>query len=157
MRIKFGIIGSSTFTDTISRVIRHFPTFEPLIRIAEREPEALQIAEQLASIAEVLLFFDARSHRKAKEKLSAVVPMHAVPLTGTSMYKALFLAARADRLRGGISVDTLTKAMVMRTLHDLGIADTRVKERGSEWKPPRPWPGRTMRSTWIKFRAASSG
>jgi len=47
--------------------------------------------------------------------------VHYVPLTDAGLYKALFRSMQLGLLSSGISVDTLTQTMVLRTLKDLGI------------------------------------
>jgi hypothetical protein len=53
------------------------------------------------------------------------------------LYKVLFHALQTGKLYGGISVDSLTKAMVTRTLRDLGLEDIRVTVyNGPSWASP---------------------
>ncbi|MFC5467512.1 hypothetical protein ACFPPD_02200 [Cohnella suwonensis] len=126
MQIKIGIIGTDAIVNRILRVLKSFPTFLPLARIADRESDVLRAAEELGAEAEVLLLSGPISHRAVKHGATLSVPVHYVPLTGAGLYKALFSAFRAGRLDVGVSVDSLTKAMVARTLADLGLEHTRV-------------------------------
>lgn len=121
MQIKIGLIGSPSFIDTVLKVIQAFPTFMPLARSVEDAQELPAVAEQLAEEAEVLLLSNSQLHRIVKNQLSLSIPVHYVPLTGTGLYKSLFHALLSDKLTGGISVDSLTKAVVMRTLQDLNM------------------------------------
>ncbi|HEY4392134.1 MAG TPA: hypothetical protein VGN02_12385, partial [Paenibacillus sp.] len=75
---------------------------------------------------EALILFGAQSHRKVKEKVSITIPVHYVPLTGTGLYRTLFRAQQTGHLDGGISIDSLTKTMVMNALQDLGIEHTKI-------------------------------
>ncbi|BBI36289.1 GGDEF domain-containing protein [Cohnella abietis] len=126
MQIKIGVIGTRKIVEQTLRVLKSFPTFAPLTRIVDNEKNVLQAAEQLGEEAEVLLLSGPLLHRIVKQKLPISVPVHHIPLTGAGLYKALFRAHRTGSLEGGVSVDTLTKAMVTRTLKDLGLEHTRV-------------------------------
>ncbi|THF80278.1 hypothetical protein [Cohnella fermenti] len=126
MRIKVGIIGTEAFIGQVLRVIKSFPTFEPVARAAANEREAVQAAEEVGPEVEALVLSGALPGRAVKLSAAPSVPTFHVPLNGAGLYKALFAAFRAGRLDGGISVDSLTKAMVMRTLTDLGLEETKV-------------------------------
>lgn len=126
MQIKIGIIGTRHLVDKLQKVMTNFPTFAPIVRIVKDEEETPYAVEQLMQDVEVLLLFGAQSHRKVKEHIHASVPVHYVPLTGAGLYKTLFQALKQGKLDGGISVDTLTKSMVMRALKELGIEDTKI-------------------------------
>ncbi|QJD82696.1 hypothetical protein [Cohnella herbarum] len=126
MQIKIGIIGTQTVVDKTLSVLKSFPTFLPVVRIVEHEKSTPLVAEQLSSEVEVILLSGPLPHRSVKEKLPHSMPVHYIPLTGAGLYKALFRAMQLGKLEGGISVDTLTKAMVIRTLKDLGLENTRV-------------------------------
>lgn len=121
MQIKIGVIGTHPLVEKLLTVIKGFPTLVPIVRMIEKEDEAPRLAEELAEEVEVLLLFGALSYRRVKDKTHLSIPVVHVPLTGAGLYKSLFLALRAGKLDGGISVDTLTKSIVMRTLKDLGI------------------------------------
>jgi hypothetical protein len=126
MQIKIGIIGTRTLVAKTLMVIKSFPTFAPITHIVDHEQEVPRAAAQLSEEVEVLLLSGPHTHRIVKEKLSLSVPVHYVPLTGAGLYKALFRSMQSGTLTGGISVDTLTKTMVMRTLKDLELENTRV-------------------------------
>ncbi|WP_438350557.1 hypothetical protein ACP8HI_07880 [Paenibacillus sp. FA6] len=126
MQIKIGIIGTRTVVEKIASVIQSFPTFVPVIRIVNDEEETVHIAEQLSKDVELLLLSGPLSHRKVKEIVPLSVPVHYVPLTGAGLYKALFHSMQSGKLEGGISVDTLTRTIVIRTLHDLELDGTKV-------------------------------
>ncbi|GGG19589.1 hypothetical protein [Paenibacillus abyssi] len=125
-QIKIGIIGTDAVIDKIKKVLPTFPTFSPIFRDVRNEEEAPAIAEQLVGEVEVLLVSGVLSHRIVKEKMPVSVPVFYVPLTGAGLYKALFLSLQSDRLTGGISIDTLTKTMVLRTQKDLEMSHTKV-------------------------------
>ncbi|OPA73520.1 hypothetical protein BVG16_28230 [Paenibacillus selenitireducens] len=126
MQIKIGIIGMQQVVDKLLQVIKAFPTFTPVVRIVNDVDEVPSVAETLMMEVEVLLLFDAQAHRKVKDHVNATIPVHYVPLTGTGLYKTLFRALQTDHLSGGISIDSLTKSMVMNVLTDLGIEHTQV-------------------------------
>ncbi len=126
MQIKVGIIGTEAFVSHVLRVIKSFPTFRPLARTAANEREAVVAAQELGAEVEALVLSGALSNRAVKLGAETSVPSFYVPLNGAGLYKALFSAFREGKLEGAISVDSLTKAMVMRTLTDLGLERTKV-------------------------------
>ncbi|XID92171.1 hypothetical protein ACF3MZ_27505 [Paenibacillaceae bacterium WGS1546] len=126
MQIQVGIIGTEAFVGQVQRVIKSFPTFRPVARTAANEQEAVSAAEELSREVEALVLSGALSSRAVKLGAAPGIPSFYVPLNGAGLYKALFSAFRAGKLEGGISVDSLTKAMVMRTLTDLGLERANV-------------------------------
>ncbi|MGM1046365.1 MAG: hypothetical protein ACQEXX_09500 [Bacillota bacterium] len=122
-QIRIGIIGPQTIVDKIMRVIETFPSFAPVPLIFQHEDEAPVLAERISGEVEVLILSDPLSHRKVKEQMTIAIPVHHVPVTDAGLYKALFYARHAGKLNRGISVDTLTEAMVRRTLKDMDITD----------------------------------
>jgi hypothetical protein len=126
MQIKIGVVGTQSMVDKLLRVITAFPTFSPVVRLVASEEETPAAAVQLAEEVEALLLFDALSHRKVKESVSASVPVHHVPLTGAGLYRSLFRALQTGKLGGGISVDTLTRTSVVSALKELGIENTQI-------------------------------
>lgn len=126
MQIKVGVIGSEAIVSRVLRVLKSFPTFRPLARIARDEGEAIRAAEELGTDVEALVLSGALSHRAVKLRTALKVPAFYVPLNGAGLYKAMFAALRAGKLEDGISVDSLTKAMVARTLADLGLAHAKT-------------------------------
>lgn len=137
MQIKIGVIGHPETVKRLMTVIREFPTFRPVVREIGRVEEAPERAVELAGETEVLFVFGPAMHRLVKERVHASVPVVQAPLTGAALYRALFSALKSGRLNGGISVDTLTKRMVMRTLRDLGLEDVRMAiYQGPAWASP---------------------
>ncbi|MDO3409959.1 hypothetical protein QWJ34_09315 [Saccharibacillus sp. CPCC 101409] len=126
MQIKLGIIGTEAFVERVLRVLRSFPTFRPVARVAEEEGEAVAAAAELGAEAEALLLSGAPAHREVKLNAATNVPVFYVPLNGAGLYRALFKAFAGGRLNEGISVDSLTRAMVARTLADLRLEGTDV-------------------------------
>ncbi|MCA0754280.1 hypothetical protein KP806_04415 [Paenibacillus sp. N4] len=121
-QINIGIIGSALFVDKVMQIIDSFPSFAPVPVIIEHEEEAPLSAERISGHVEVILLADSRSRRKVKETLGVPLPVHHIPVTDAGLYKALFHAWHTGALSGGISVDTLTEAMVNRAINDLGIS-----------------------------------
>ncbi|EFU43065.1 hypothetical protein PVOR_04863 [Paenibacillus vortex V453] len=120
-QIRIGIIGTQTIVDKILKVIETFPSFDPVPLVFQDEAEAPALAERIGSEVEVMFLSDPLSQRKVKDLGQVEIPVHYVPVTDAGLYKALFYAGQRGRLAGGISVDTLTEAMVVRTMKDLGI------------------------------------
>ena len=125
-QIRIGIIGPQPIVNSILRIIETFPSFAPVPRVYRHEDEAPALAEEIGGNVEVILFADPLSHRKVKERMNVPVPTLHVPITDAGLYKALFYAQQSGKLSGGISVDTLSETMVMRTLKDLGISGIRT-------------------------------
>jgi len=126
MQIKIGIIGMQQVVDKLLQVIKAFPTFTPVVRIVNDVDEVPIATEALMMEVEVLLVFGAQAHRKVKDHVNVTIPVHYVPLTGAGLYKTLFRTLQTGHLGGGISIDSLTKTMVMNALKDLGIEHTKV-------------------------------
>ncbi|MDF2837123.1 MAG: transcriptional regulator [Paenibacillus sp.] len=126
MQIKIGIIGTEFIVERTLAVLKSFPTFAPMVRIVEQDDESPFAAAELSQEVEVLLLSGPHAHRMVKEKLPPSIPIHYLPLTGAGLYKAIFKAMQGGKLRGGISIDTLTRNIVTRTLKDLGIEDTKL-------------------------------
>ncbi|MCM3038983.1 hypothetical protein M3201_04625 [Paenibacillus motobuensis] len=126
MQIKIGIIGIQPVVDKLLKVLKAFPTFMPVVKIVQDEGEIPEAAELLMTEVEALILFGAQSHRKVKEKVNVTIPVHYVPLTGAGLYRTLFRAQHTGRLDGGISIDSLTKTMVMNALQDLGIEQAKI-------------------------------
>ncbi|MBU5347668.1 hypothetical protein [Paenibacillus lautus] len=120
-QIRIGIIGSQTIVDKIMKVIETFPSFDPVPLVFQDDGEAPALAERIGGEVEVLFLSDPLTQRKVKELGQVSIPVHYVPVTDAGLYKALFHAGQRGRLAGGISVDTLTETMVVRTIRDLGI------------------------------------
>lgn len=120
-QIRIGIIGTQTIVDKIMKVIETFPSFDPVPLVFQDHDEAPALAERIGGEVEVLFLSDPLSQRKVKELGQVFIPVHHVPVTDAGLYKALFHAGQRGRLGGGISVDTLTETMVVRTIRDLGI------------------------------------
>ncbi|MHA6484168.1 hypothetical protein ACX1C1_19940 [Paenibacillus sp. strain BS8-2] len=126
MQIQIGLIGSEFIVDRTLAVLKSFPTFAPVSRIIDDDNEIPEAASQLSREVEVLLLPGPHAHRLVKETLPPTIPVHYLPLTGAGLYKAIFKAMRSGNLEGGISIDTLTRNIVFRTLKDLGIGDTKL-------------------------------
>ncbi|MFS0723204.1 hypothetical protein [Paenibacillus sp. 1P07SE] len=125
-QIAIGLIGPPPAIAAMQEVARRFPTFAPLPRAARDEREAVQAADELAGQAEVLLIAGARLHLAVKREVDARIPILHVPLTDVALYRSLMMAWQADKLAGGLSIDSLTSAMVYRALAELGLAEVRV-------------------------------
>jgi hypothetical protein len=74
---------------------------------------------------EVLLFSDPLSYRPVKDKIHFSIPVHYVPLTGSGLYRALFRIEKLHRLLA-LSVDTISKQAVNKTLKELGVVQTKI-------------------------------
>lgn len=126
MQIKIGIIGTPVMVGKIMRMVQSFPTFDPIVQIVSDGEEAALFAEQMSKEVEVILLSGALAHWKVKEAVSTSIPIHYVPLTGAALFKALFHSMALGKLKGSLSVDTLTKTMVTSTLRDLELDHIQV-------------------------------
>jgi hypothetical protein len=132
--IAIGIIGPDALINRILNTIRSFPSFNPIFRAYENEEDVLGIAAELMEAVEVMLFTDPVSYRSVKDKLHFSIPVHYVPLTGTGLYRALFHIERQYGLLS-LSVDTLSRQVVEKTLKELGVSQTKIaffEDTGSE-------------------------
>lgn len=125
-QIRIGIIGTQTIVDKIMKIMDTFPSFDPMPLVFQEEDEAPALAQRISDEVEVLFLSDPLSQRKVKESGRLAIPVHYVPVTDAGLYKALFSASQKGELAGGISVDTLTETMVVRTLKDLRIPSVRA-------------------------------
>ncbi len=121
MQIKIGVIGMSHNVDKLLKTLTAFPTFEPVVQYIDHEEQLLDNVEQIKEEIEVLILFGAQAYRKVKDNRHLSVPVHYVPLTGSGLFKTLFCAFKDGRLHNGLSVDSLTKTMVMSALGELGL------------------------------------
>jgi len=123
MPINIGVVGTAAVVSRILKVLNSFPSFSPVVRIVAQEQEAPDAAAALEGEVEVLLLSGPAPLRLLKGRKPVSVPVHHVPLNGAGLYKALFEAEREGRLGPDalLSVDTITKSMVARTLRDLGL------------------------------------
>lgn len=123
MQIKIGIVGTASVVARVLQVMKTFPSLAPVVRIVGQEQDAADAAASLEGEVEALLLSGPVPQRFVKEKKPVAVPIHHVPLTGAGLYRALFEAQRDGRLgpEAVLSVDSLTKSMVMRTLRELGL------------------------------------
>ncbi|MBO2944334.1 hypothetical protein JJQ72_10180 [Paenibacillus sp. F411] len=126
-QISIGIIGPKQVVEQILRVLESFPSFAPIARSCTGENEAVTLAADLAPDVEVLLLADPLSRRKVKEQLTLPIPVSYVPVTEAGLYRGLFYALRTGRLTGGFSVDSLTEAMVRRSLKEMGMQHSDVQ------------------------------
>jgi hypothetical protein len=128
--IPIGLIGTAAFIGRAMHVIQSFPSFRPVARTIQGEREAVEAALELADEVEVLFVGGPALHRRIKERVSAGMPVHYVPVTDAGLNSALFRAMRAGRLHKGVSADSLTDVMIARTLKDLQIEDLHVENYG---------------------------
>jgi hypothetical protein len=124
--ISIGIIGPEGLVKKILKVLTSFPSFRPVPQNYTDENEAPHLAQQMAGDIEVLLVSGALAYKKIREQTNLHIPVHQVPLTDTSFYRALL---RLRNLYGSyqkISVDTLSKQMVENALREIGDKETSV-------------------------------
>lgn len=122
-QIAIGLIGTAGFIERVSKMVRNFPSFRPIVRLIEQEEEVAEVAAELAEQVEAILVAGPTLHRKVKEKVQVHLPVHYVQVTDAGLNSALFRALHAGWLEGGVSFDSLTEVMIHRTLKDLAIED----------------------------------
>ncbi len=118
--IKIGIVGPNEFMPKMKEMLKSFPTFQPLWGGYAHENEAPAFTEELMREAEVLFFTGPIPYWKAKESISFTVPAHHLPLTGAGLHRALFRLQAQHELTA-VTVDTLSRQTVQRTLSELGL------------------------------------
>ncbi|GIP32728.1 hypothetical protein [Paenibacillus sp. J2TS4] len=117
--IKIGVIGSEVVVKKISKVLKGFPSFQPIYSEFTNENEVPALAQELMDEVEVLLFSGPLPYQRAKDKLKFTVPVHYLPLTGTGLYRALFRSHKRFAA-STLSVDTLKMQMIEPPLNELG-------------------------------------
>ncbi|MCS7462010.1 hypothetical protein N0M98_17875 [Paenibacillus doosanensis] len=123
--ISIGVIGPEEAVDDLLQALQRFPSFRPEPRVYRNEEEAPALALELMDQVEVLLFTGPIPHRIAMDKLQFSIPVHFVPLTGTGLYRALFLLEKRFGLTT-LSVDTMSKKQVERTFKELSELNVQV-------------------------------
>lgn len=99
-QIRIGVIGPQPIVDQVHRMLATFPSFTPVMKVLEREEDALELAAIMAGEVEVLLMSDPVSQRRVKERLGpGGIPVVYTPVTDAGLYKALFRAHRAGYLQ----------------------------------------------------------
>nr|WP_090573487.1 hypothetical protein [Paenibacillus sp. OV219] len=129
MGISIGIIGTSQLVGRILQVVKAFPSFRPIPMVYEQDMEAPVLAQQLGDTVEVLLASGPVPYNRIREEADIQVALHYVPLTDTGFYRALFrlkntVGGSERRLR--ISIDTLSKQMVQKSLSEINESLTEV-------------------------------
>ena len=74
----------------IVKVIKNFPTFEPVVRYSKNELETPNLSDEIKNEVEVLLLCGPVPYRKVLEKVKSVVPVHYVRYNETGLYKAFY-------------------------------------------------------------------
>ena len=118
--IAVGVICPEAFFDTVSAVLKSFPSFAPEILAYRDENEAPALAEELAERAEVLFFTGPIPYSRAKEQMTFPIPAHYVPMNGTGLYRSLLDVQ--IKYGGGIavSIDTVTQQTAERCAKEFG-------------------------------------
>lgn len=117
--IAIGIVSPEAFAPKMRDVLKSFPSFVPDIRTYTSEDQAPELAGQLMDSVEVLLFTGPIPYRRAKERVRFTVPVHYIPLTGTGLYRSLFLLQKKHGSHP-LSIDTIAKSAVDKTWKELG-------------------------------------
>ena len=132
--IAIGIICPEAFAPKMRYVLKSFPSFIPVFRAYTNEDQAPQLAEQLMSGTEVLLFTGPIPYQRAAERVKFTVPAHYIPLSGTGLYRSLYMLQKKHGSHP-LSIDTLTRSAVEKTWRELGeFAEPFIVFDGS----PRP-------------------
>lgn len=120
--ISIGIVCPNAFADQMERVLKYFPTLVPIVRSYDNEEQAPELANELTGSVEVLLFSGPVPYWRAKERIAFELPVHYVPLSGSGLYRALFLLDRRYR-KQPLSYDTLPRQDVERVWREIGEPD----------------------------------
>ncbi len=126
--IKIGIIGPESMVAQIVKAIKHFPTFEPVIRHTRSELETPDIANEIKHEIDVLLLCGPAPYRKVLEKVESVVPVHYVSYNEAGLYKAFYMIQKqlGHMKQKIISLDTLSPVIVKRFLQELEEEDFQI-------------------------------
>jgi GGDEF domain-containing protein len=123
--ISIGLIGPDEAINQLLRTLQRFPSFKPIAKSYRLEEDAPALALDLMDHVEVLLFTGPIPYRITKDKLQFTIPVHYVPLTGTCLYRALFLIEKRYGLKA-LSVDTMSKKQVEHTFKELSELNIQV-------------------------------
>ncbi|MDF2651033.1 MAG: hypothetical protein K0Q73_6838 [Paenibacillus sp.] len=123
--ISIGMIGTDVVIHTMLQAVKHYPSFEPKIKIFERDEEAPELARQLMNDVEVMLFSGIAPFRLALKEIRFPFPVHYIPLTGTGLQRVLFRIYEKYGL-SSLSVDSVTPKEMTETLQDLDKLQTHV-------------------------------
>lgn len=118
----------------IVKVIKNFPTFEPVVRYSKNELETPNLSDEIKNEVEVLLLCGPVPYRKVLEKVKSVVPVHYVRYNETGLYKAFYniqkklanVNVNSNMVGNAISVDTVTPVMVKRFLEEIDEQDLKI-------------------------------
>ncbi|WP_169081725.1 hypothetical protein [Paenibacillus sp. PL91] len=125
--ISIGIIGPNALVKRMLNVLKSFPSFRPIPKVYGNEDDVPRLAEEIAGDVEAILVSGPMPYHRIREETSLKVALHHVPLTDTSLYRALSRMKNAlgpeKSLR--VSIDTLGKQMVAMSLKE--INESRIK------------------------------
>ncbi|OXS62759.1 hypothetical protein B1A99_02595 [Cohnella sp. CIP 111063] len=137
--ISIGIIGPDDSVKRILKVLKAFPSFDPVPRPYEEEDAAPRLAEEIADGVEAILVSGPLPYRRIREEANVKTALHAVPLTDTGFYRALARLKNAlgpdRRLR--LSIDTLGGQMVGKFLKEIGESRVEADHYGGSVYPTR--------------------
>lgn len=134
--IRIGVIGPSEIVHTIRHVLKAFPTFKPLVRVFQEEEQAPDLAAELKSRVEVLLFSGPLPYKLAQAACHFDIPVHFVPLKGTGLFRALHRLHKEHGL-SALSLDSLSRKEVRSALKDLGEEGTELELFKGSMTPSR--------------------
>lgn len=118
-KIKIGIIGSEVPVRQIKDVLKSFPNFEPSFHVVEEMANVQSVAEELMKEVEVLLFTEFHFYQAIRDVSDFRIPVHHIPLTGTGLYRSLFILKSNYSCRS-LSIDSISEKYVEQTLAELG-------------------------------------
>ncbi|WP_172251408.1 hypothetical protein [Saccharibacillus deserti] len=111
--IPIGLIGPEALVQKMVKVIRNFPSFDPIARGCTEE-EVPRLAEETAAEAEVLLLSGPMPYGRVRQETRLSIPVHYVPLTDTGLFRALYRLKNKQGLESSfrLTIDTLSRSMV---------------------------------------------
>ncbi|WP_245975342.1 hypothetical protein [Oceanobacillus chungangensis] len=120
--ITIGIIGPEALMKQTREVLKAFPNFKPIYSTTTPASVTKAVTEELIDEVDVLLFTEFHLYFEAKQHINFSIPVHHVPLTGTGLYRSLFIIKSNFGLKN-LSIDTIEEKYVEQILFELAESD----------------------------------
>jgi len=129
--IAIALLGPPEIVDAMMRVVRAFPSLQPIAVPFERREDAERAIASVIGEVEVILVAGTEPVRKGEGfAAKPAVPVHYLPPSGAGLYRAL-LRLRHRGIAGPFSVDTLSRTAVERTFRELDLSGAGEAKAGA--------------------------
>jgi hypothetical protein len=120
--ITIGIIGPEALMKQTKEVLKAFPNFRPIYTTTTPTSVIKTVTEEVIDEVDVLLFTEFHLYFEAKQHVDFSIPVHHVPLTGTGLYRSIFIVKNKFGLKN-LSIDTIEEKYVEQILFELAESD----------------------------------